>query len=159
MSVSPPRYTTVAPWIVTRDTRKLFEFVTAVFDGVELGLVPLENGSIGHAEIRVGDTVLLAFDQREGWPDQPSLLRVFVPDADATTQAALNAGATLVTPPLTHAFGQRGSRIRDPFGNIWWITAVVEDVAPDVAMRRLSEPAYADAMREAQESLDRELSR
>ena len=159
MSVAPPGYTTAAPWIVTRDTRELFAFITDVFDGVELGQVPLEDGSIGHAEIRVGDTVLLAFDQRDGWPHQPSLLRVFVADADATTEAALNAGATLVTPPLTQAFGQRGSRIRDPFGNIWWITAVVADVAPDEAMRRLSEPAYADAMREAQETLDRELRR
>ena len=159
MSVAPAGYTTAAPWIVTRDTRKLLEFITDVFDGVELGKVPLEDGSIGHAEIRVGDTVLLAFDQREGWPHQPALLRVFVADADATTEAALNAGATLITPPLTQAFGQRGSRIRDPFGNIWWITAVVEDVAPDEAMRRLSEPAYAEAMREAQETLDRELRR
>jgi PhnB protein len=159
MSVAPAGYTTAAPWIVTRDTRKLFEFITDVFDGVELGQVPLEDGSIGHGEIRVGDTVLLAFDQREGWPHQPTLLRVFVADADATTHAALNAGATLVTRPLTQAFGQRGSRVRDPFGNIWWITAVVEDVAPDEAMRRLSEPAYAEAMREAQETLDRELRR
>jgi PhnB protein len=157
MTVAPAGYPTAAPWIVTRDTRKLFEFITEVFDGVELGQVPLEDGSIGHAEIRVGDTVLLAFDQREGWPHQPSLLRVFVADADATTEAALNAGATLVTAPLTQAFGQRGSRVRDPFGNIWWITAVVEDVAPDEAMRRLSEPVYAEAMREAQETLDREL--
>ena len=115
MSVAPPGYTTAAPWIVTRDTRELFAFITGVFDGVELGQVPLEDGSIGHAEIRVGDTVLLAFDQREGWPHQPSLLRVFVADADATTEAALNAGATLVTPPLTQAFGQRGSRVRQVY--------------------------------------------
>ena len=117
MTAPPAGYTTAAPWIVTRDTRKLFEFITEVFDGVELGLVPLEDGSIGHAEIRLGDTVLLAFDQREGWPDMPALLRVFVADADATTQAALDAGATLVTRPLTQAFGQRGSRVREPFGN------------------------------------------
>ena len=157
MTAPPAGYTTAAPWIVTRDTRKLFEFLTEVFDGVELGLVPLEDGSIGHAEIRLGDTVLLAFDQREGWPDMPALLRVFVADADATTQAALDAGATLVTRPLTQAFGQRGSRVRDPFGNIWWITAVVEDVALDEAFGRLSEPGYADAMSEAQNTLDREL--
>jgi PhnB protein len=66
-------YTTVAPWIVTRDTGRLFEFITTVFDGDELARVPLEDGSIGHAEIRVGDTILLAFDQRPDWPDRPSL--------------------------------------------------------------------------------------
>jgi hypothetical protein len=64
----------------------------------------------------------------------------------------------VVTVPATHAFGQRGGRVRDPFGNIWWISTVVEDVAPEVGMRRLAEPPYAEAMRDAQETLDRELS-
>jgi uncharacterized glyoxalase superfamily protein PhnB len=156
-SDAPPGYTTVAPWIVTRDTGRLLDFIAIVFGGEELGRVPLEDGSIGHAEIRVGDTVLLAFDQRPGWPERPSLLRVFVPDADAAMARAIEAGGSVVTRPLTQAFGQRGGRVRDPFGNIWWISAVVEDVPPEDVMRRLAEPAYAEAMREAQETLDREL--
>jgi PhnB protein len=155
---TPAGYTTVAPWIVTRDTGQLLDFITTVFEGEELARVPLEDGTIGHAEIRVGDTVLLAFDQRPGWPELPSLLRIYVPDADETMSRAVAAGARVVTEPATHAFGHRGGRIRDPFGNIWWITAVVEDVAPDEVMSRLAEPKYADAMREAQETLDRELS-
>jgi uncharacterized glyoxalase superfamily protein PhnB len=155
---TPSGYTTVAPWVVTGDTGRLLDFVTAAFGGVELGRVPLQDGSIGHAEIRVGDTVILAFDRRDGWPEMPSLLRVWVEDADGTMERAVAAGATVVTEPATSAFGQRGGRVRDPFGNIWWIAAQVEQVAPDVAMARLSEPAYAAAMRDAQETLDRELS-
>jgi PhnB protein len=155
---APAGYTTVAPWIATGDTGRLLDFITTAFGGEELARVPLEDGSIGHAEIRVGDTILLAFDQRSGWPEMPSLLRVFVDDADATMSRAVAAGARVVTDPATHAFGQRGGRVRDPFGNVWWISAVVEDVAPEEVMRRLSEPAYADAMRDAQETLDRELS-
>lgn len=155
---APSGYTTVAQWIVTRDTGRLLDFIKTAFDGDELGRVPLEDGSIGHAEIRVGDTILLAFDQRPGWPDMPSLLRLFVDDADATVSRAVAAGARVITQPATHAFGQRTGRIRDPFGNIWWISAVVEDVALEEGMRRLSELAYADAMRDAQETLDRELS-
>jgi len=120
--------------------------------------VPLEDGTIGHAEIRVGDTILLAFDQRPGWPDMPALLRVFVEDADATMSRAVAAGARVITRPSAHAFGQRTGRVRDPFGNVWWISAVVEDVAPEEGMRRLSEPGYAEAMRDAQETLDRLLS-
>ncbi|HZN73747.1 MAG TPA: VOC family protein [Micromonosporaceae bacterium] len=157
-ATTPAGYTTVAPWIVTTDTGQLLDFVTAVFDGVELARVPLQDGTIGHAEIRVGDTVLLAFDQRPDWPAMPSLLRVYVADADATTERAIAAGARVVTAPATHAFGQRGGRVRDPFGNIWWISAVVEEVAPEEGMRRLAEPQYAEAMRDAQETLDRELS-
>jgi PhnB protein len=154
----PAGYTTVAPWIVTPDTGRLVDFIAAVFDGVELGRVRLEDGTIGHAEIRVGDTVLLAFDQRPEWPAMPALLRVFVPDADATIARAAAAGAHVVTAPATQAFGQRGGRVRDVFGNIWWISTVVEEVAPDVGMQRLGEAPYAAAMRDAQETLDRELS-
>jgi PhnB protein len=135
VNVVPNGYTTVAPWIVTSDTRAMLDFIARVFDGVDAAQVPLEDGSIGHAEIRVGDTVLLAFDRRQGWPSLPALLRAFVADADATTAAALAAGATLVTAAATHAFGQRGSRVRDPFGNIWWISAIVEDVPADEAFR------------------------
>jgi hypothetical protein len=74
------------------------------------------------------------------------------------TERAVAAGAHTVTAPATHAFGQGGGRVRDPFGNIWWISAVVEDVAPDEGMRRLAESPYAEAMPGAQETLDRELS-
>jgi PhnB protein len=158
MTTTPAGYTTVAPWIVTTDTAALLDFVTAALDGVELGRVPLEDGSIGHAEIRVGDTVLLAFDQREDWPDMPSLLRVFVPDADAAFTATLRAGAREVTALSNNAFGQRGGRVRDPLGNIWWITAMVETVAPEEGMRRLDEPGYQEQMRFAQQTLDAELS-
>ena len=55
-------------------------------------------------------------------------------------QRAVAAGATVVTESATNAFGQRGGRVRDPFGNIWWVVAQVEEVAPDVAMARLAEP-------------------
>ncbi|MET8998578.1 VOC family protein [Amycolatopsis sp. Hca4] len=158
MTATPDGYTAVAPWVVTPDTGALLDFVTAAFGGVELGRVPLEDGSIGHAEIRVGDTVVLAFDQRDDWPEMPSLLRVFVPDADVAFAAALQAGAREVTALTDNAFGQRGGRVRDPFGNIWWITAVAEAVAPEEGMRRLAEPRYQEQMRYAQETLDAELS-
>jgi PhnB protein len=158
-ATTPAGYTTVAPWIITRDTGQLLDFITAAFDGVELGRVPLEDGSIGHAEIRVGDTVLLAFDQREGWPDLPSMLRVWVDDADQAFARALAAGARVVTTLSDSAFGQRAGRVCDPFGNIWWVTAMIEDVSPEEGFRRLSEPKYAEAMHDAQATFDRELSR
>ena len=82
---------------------------------------------------------------------------MFVDDVDATTRAAVATGAVVVTPPLSQAWGARISRVRDPFGNLWWVTANVEEVPGDEVFRRLSEPVYADAMRQAQESLDREL--
>ncbi|WP_370945786.1 VOC family protein [Amycolatopsis sp. cg5] len=158
MTTTPDGYTTVAPWIVTKDTGALLDFVTAAFDGVEQVRVPMADGSIGHAEIRIGDTVVLAFDHHDDWPDLPSLLRVFVPDADAAFTAALEAGAREVTALSDNAFGQRGGRVRDPFGNIWWVIANVETVAPEEGMRRLHQPEYQTQMRVAQETLDTELS-
>jgi uncharacterized glyoxalase superfamily protein PhnB len=154
----PTGYTTVAPWIVTDDTGALLDFIAAAFEGVELARVAVEDGTIGHAEIRVGDTVLLAFDRRADWPVMPSLLRVFVPDADAAFERAVAAGARIVTPLSNSAWGDRGGRVRDPFGNIWWVMAHVEDVPEDQTWTRMAEPEFADSMRVAQETLDAELS-
>lgn len=98
--------------------------------------MPTEDGLIGHAEIRVGDTVVLAFDRHPTWPRTPSLLRVFVADADTAFTRAVAAGGQVVTALADDAFGRRGGRIKD----------------------RLQDPAYAETMRVAQETLDAELS-
>ncbi|MFE2062181.1 VOC family protein [Streptomyces sp. NPDC059467] len=155
---TPEGYTTVAPWVVTDDTGAFLDFVTQAFGGEELGRVPTEAGAIGHAEIRIGDTVVLAFDRSADWPEMPSLLRVFVADADDTFARAVEAGGQVVTSLADHAFGQRGGRIKDPFGNIWWVVAHVEDVSEEEMWKRLRDPAYAEAMRVAQETFDAELS-
>lgn len=158
ISAAPEGYTSVAPWVVTDDTGAFLDYVSQAFDGTELGRVATEDGLIGHGEIRVGDTVVLAFDRRPDWPAMPSLLRVFVPDADAAFARAVEAGGTVVTPIASDAFGQRGGRIKDPFGNIWWVVAHVEDVPEQEMWKRLQEPVYAAGMRVAQETLDAELS-
>jgi PhnB protein len=155
---TPEGYTTVAPWVVTDDTGALLDFVTQAFGGEELGRVPTEDGLIGHGEIRVGDTVVLAFDRHADWPVMPSLLRVFVADADEAFSRAVAAGGHVVTPVADDAFGRRGGRIKDPFGNIWWVVSRVEDVSADEMWRRLQDPVYAGVMRVAQETLDAELS-
>ncbi len=154
----PAGYTSVAPWVVTDDTGAFLDFVAQVFDGEELARVETEDGSVGHGETRVGDTVVLAFDRRPEWPVMPSLLRVFVPDADAAFARATAAGADVVTELGTSAFGQRGGRVKDPFGNIWWVVSHVEDVAEDVMWERMQDPVYAEQMRVAQATLDAELT-
>jgi PhnB protein len=157
-STAPEGYTDIAPWVVTDDTGAFLDFVTAAFGGKELARVAVEDGSIGHGEIRVGNTVVLAFDRRPQWPVMPSLLRVFVADAEAAMAAAVAAGARVITPAADSAWGDRGGRVRDPFGNIWWVVSRREQVAPEEAWQRLGQPVYADAMRDAQQTLDAELS-
>lgn len=156
-NVAPEGYTTVAPWVVTDDTGAFLDFVAQAFDGEELGRVLTEDGLVGHGEIRVGDTVVLAFDRRADWPVMPSLLRVYVADADRAFSQAVAAGGQVVTAVANDAFGQRGGRIKDPFGNIWWVVGYVEEVTEDEMWKRLQDPVYAEAMRVAQETLDAEL--
>jgi PhnB protein len=153
-----PSNKTAQTWIATSDTSRFLDFATEVFGAVELSRVQTADGGIGHAELRLGDTWLLAFDTRPEWPPLPALIRVWVDDAEATMAAAEGAGARVVTPLSDSAFGQRGGRVRDPLGNIWWEVQQVEVVPADLMIRRLSEPRYAEAMRVAQETFDREMS-
>ncbi|HET8779847.1 MAG TPA: VOC family protein [Agromyces sp.] len=146
------------PWIVTRDTASLLDFVTEVFGAVEIARVPTEDGGIGHAEFTIGDTWLLAFDAQADWVETPAMIRVFVDDAAATLERGVTAGAKVVTALDETAWGDRGGRLRDPLGNVWWVVQHVEDVDPDEMMRRFAEPRYQESMRLAQETLDRELS-
>lgn len=105
---APEGYTSVAPWVVTDDTGALLDFITAAFDGEEIARVAVADGSIGHGEIRVGDTVVLAFDRRPDWPVMPSMLRIYVRDADAAMAAAVAHGARVVT-EATDSVGTAGA--------------------------------------------------
>ena len=142
----PEGYHAVTPWVITRDTSKLIEFATRAFDAVELARVVGEDGTIGHAEFRIGDSVVMGFDSRPGWPDTPAFLRLYVEDADATFRKAQAAGATAVT-EVTHLFwGDRVGRVRDPLGNLWWIQTRVEDVDEAEMARRMSDPVWQERM-------------
>jgi uncharacterized glyoxalase superfamily protein PhnB len=151
---APPGYGTVTPWIISADTARLINFAKAAFGAQELGRVPGPDGRIGHAEIRIGDSVVMMFDARDGWPDTPAFLRLYVPDADAVYQRALAAGASAVTSVTGLFFGDRIGRVRDPLGNIWWIQAHVEDVDPAELAQRPQEPAAIEALRYVESSLD-----
>jgi PhnB protein len=149
----PRGYAAVTPWIISRDTAQLIEFTQAAFGAEELGRVPGPAGGKGHAEVRIGDSVVMMFDAYEDWPDTPSFLRLYVEDGDAVVERALNAGAAPVTRMTGLFFGDRVGRVRDPLGNIWWIQTHVEDVDPVQMAQRSADPAVAQAMRYVEESL------
>jgi uncharacterized glyoxalase superfamily protein PhnB len=142
----PVGYATVTPWIISRDTARLIDYVKEAFGAEELGRVVSEDGSIGHAEVRIGDSVVMMFDARPHWPPTPGFLRLYVDDADAVHRQAVAAGGTSVT-EVTHLFfGDRVGRVRDPLGNLWWIQTRVEDVTPEQIAGRLQDPAFLKAM-------------
>jgi uncharacterized glyoxalase superfamily protein PhnB len=126
---------------------------------VERGRFVNDDGTLGHAEVWIGNSVVQMFDARAEWPDTPAFLTLYVDDCDAVHRRALQAGASEITPLSNSAFGDRGSRIRDPLGNIWWIQTHVEDVPEEEMARRMGEQPYIEGMRVAQETLDRELRR
>jgi PhnB protein len=150
----PDGYTTVTPWLIGKDTAGLINFVIKAFDAVPLGdPVYSEDGSIGHAEVRIGDAVVMMFDVKPDWPPTPGFLRLYVPDGDETFRKALAAGATAVT-ELTELFwGDRVGRVQDPFGNLWWIQERVAELELDDMMRRMTEPEFVENMKYVQSSL------
>ena len=154
----PEGYHAVTPWIISRDTARLLDFVKEAFGAEEIARVPDEDGAIGHAEFRIGDSIVMAFDAREGWPDTPGFFRLYVENGDAVYRRALEAGAVSVTEMTDLFFGDRVGRVRDSQGNIWWIQTRVEEVDPEEMEKRAGQKGYVDAMRYVQESLDRELA-
>ncbi len=146
----PEGYTAVTPWIISRDTARLLAFVEAAFGAEELARIPNEDGSIGHAEFRIGDAIVMGFDARPDWPDTPAFLRLYVDDGDAVHRRALAAGATSVTEMTEMPWGDRVGRVRDPLGNLWWIQTRIEEVGEDWMTARAREPTYVEAMRYVQ---------
>lgn len=154
----PAGYHTVTPWIIVKGAAQLTDFLKEAFGAEEIGgRVYNDDGTIGHAEVRIGDAVVMMFDTKETWPFTPSFLRLYVEDGDAVYQQALKAGATSVTEMTDLFFGDRVGRVRDPWGNIWWIQERLEGVEVEEMLKRASEPAALEAMQYVQESLDREL--
>ncbi len=150
-------YTAVTPWIISADTGALFDFIARAFGGVETARVILYDGSVGHAEIRIGDANIMAFDAPKGTEPRPVFLRLFVADARHAFATALEAGATDITKPTLLAFGDRVGRVRDPFGNIWWLQQHIEDVSPEELERRWADPKWVEPMAYVQETLAKAL--
>ncbi|GGU51254.1 VOC family protein [Lentzea flava] len=145
MNVVPEGYHTVTPWMITNGrTAELIDFVTEVFDATELGRIG-EAPEIGHAEVRIGDSVVMMFDV-PNWPKIPVFLRVYVADDLATLKKAEALGSTVVTDPTELFWGDRVSRFTDPFGNLWWLHQRVADPSPEEMNARMHDPAFIKAM-------------
>jgi PhnB protein len=132
----PDGYHSVTPYLTVQGAARLLEFLTRAFDATVTEHLKQPDGTVGHAEVRIGDSVLMVADARGEWQPMPGAMYLYVPDADATYQRALQAGATSVMEPVTHFYGDRHGGVKDPSGNFWWIATHVEDVAPDELARR-----------------------
>lgn len=142
----PEGYHTVTPFVIVKGAAQLIDFTKEAFDALEITRVSGEDGAIGHAEVRIGDSVVMMFDSKEDWPDTPAFLRLYVEDCDAVYRQAQKAGATSVTAPTHLPWGDRVARVRDPLGNLWWIMTRIEDVTEEEMETRAGEKQFIEAM-------------
>lgn len=118
----PAGYHSVNPYIVVDDAERLIAFLGAVFAGNEQGTRELKpDGRIGHADVRIGDSLVMVSDASEAFPARPCVLFVYVDDVDSTHRAALVAGATSILEPSDQPWGDRVGGFHDPFDNRWWV--------------------------------------
>jgi PhnB protein len=141
----PDGYHTVTPYLICRGAEKAIDFYTKAFGAKELYRMPGPGGTIGHAELQVGDSrVMLADETPEFRSPQsvggtPVSMMPYVNDADATFRRAIDAGARALRELKDQFYGDRSGTLADPFGHVWTVGTHVEDVSPEEMSRRMAE--------------------
>ena len=146
-SAVPAHLRTVTPSIVCSPCADAIEFYKEAFGAEETApRMTGPDGSVGHAEIRIGDSVIMLGDE---WPDGPTqspttlggstaALFIYTDDVDALWKRAIDAGAEEVFPLELQFYGDKSGRVRDPFGHTWGLGQHVEDVSQEEMERRMA---------------------
>ncbi|MGL4289742.1 MAG: VOC family protein [Phreatobacter sp.] len=121
----PADHSTVSAYVMAKDAAKMIDFATEVFGAVTVMRIARDDGSIMHASIRIGDSVVMIADAIKDFPAFPVWLHVYVPDVDATYEKALASGAATVQQPSEKGDGDRRGGFMDPVGNTWWVATAV----------------------------------
>ena len=145
----PDRYRRVTPALIVNGGAKALAFYAEVFGATERMRFPGPDASVAHAEIVIGDSVIIVEDASphmgtqappvDGLVGTPVFMYLYVEDVDAVIDHAVRLGATLKRPAQDQFYGDRDGFIIDPFGHGWTISSHVEDVPPAELMRRMSE--------------------
>jgi len=141
----PPGYASVTPYLIVRGAAKAIDFYQRAFGAVELFRLDGPDGTLAHAEIKIGNSPVMLADGTSGYPDPLTLggssvsFMIYVPDVDAAFARAIAAGATAKRPVADQFYGDRTGTLADPFGHVWSLATHVEDVAPEEMDRRLKE--------------------
>jgi len=161
-------YNTITPYLTVKRAEQLVEFVKQAFGGVEVFRTIGSAGGL-HAEVTIGDSKLM-IGGYEAVAEIPTALHLYVPDADAVYQRALELGATSVEEPVDQFYGDREAGVKDPTGNVWWIathtlglpgTYIPEGMRPVTPfLHPVGAPALIEFMRQAfaAEEISREQS-
>lgn len=133
---NPAGYHTVTPYLAVPDAQALVDFVVKVFDAKERDVIRQPDGRIRHAEVQIGDSIIMLGSTSSTFGTATATLYVYVDDADARYQKALDAGATSISKPADQFYGDRHAAVKDPNDITWWIATHFEDVPPEELARR-----------------------
>ena len=140
----PDGYPQITPYLYVDGASAAIEFYRTVFGATERMRMDAPGGKIGHAELEIGDSLIMLSDE---YPDMgarapktiggtPVMLNVYVEDVDAVFARAIDAGATARRPVQDQFYGDRTGQFEDPFGHQWNVATHVEDVPPDEMAKR-----------------------
>jgi PhnB protein len=133
----PEGYHSVTPYLVVEGAAELLEFVKSAFGAEERFQMAGPDGTIGHAEVKIGDSIVMLGDAGGEFSAQPAFIYLYVDDCDATYQRALDAGATSVKEPEDQFYGDRNATVRDSVGCSWGIATHIEDVTEEQVAERI----------------------
>lgn len=142
----PAGYSGVTSYLIIRNASRAIEFYKQAFGATELMRFPGPDGKIGHAEIKIGEGVVMLADESTEMGHKgpqtlggtPVSLLFYVPDVDARFAKAVAAGAVITNPLKDQFYGDRSGTITDPFGHVWTIATHTEDVSPEEMQRRMA---------------------
>jgi uncharacterized glyoxalase superfamily protein PhnB len=117
----PAGFRSLTPYLIVRGAAAFIEFAKRAFGAEQVFRMDQPDGTIGHAELLIGDSMLELSDGGEAWPPRPAAIHLYVPDADATYGRAMAAGSTSLVGPTDMPYGDREADVTDPFGNNWYI--------------------------------------
>ncbi len=147
----PQGYHNVTPYLLINGASEAIAFYVKVFGAEEITRLTAPDGRIGHAEIRIGESVVMIADEH---PEMDFLgpqsrggttvsLLIYVDDSDEVFKEALKAGAAELRPLCDQFYGDRSGSVTDPWGHVWSIATRLEDITPEELKRRFDE-LYAD---------------
>lgn len=137
----PDAYGSVTPYLVVEGAEELLGFLQNAFGATVRGddVMRGPDGKIGHAEVEIGDSIVMLSDVPPDGEATRAMLNVYVEDCDATYKKALAAGAESMRELGDQFYGDRSGGVKDKWGNQWYISTHIEDVSPEEMARRVKE--------------------
>lgn len=128
---TPQGFSAVRPYLMVADVEKQLRFLQDVFDAVSLQEIKDEAGKILHAEIQIGDTIVMIGQSSESFISLPGMNYVYLSDIDKTFEKAKAAGVETIAEPAVQFYGNKEGGFKDLHGNVWWISQFINEVSSD----------------------------